>query len=139
MRRAFIGSLVTLGVMFIIASISVGIGVATAEGSLLNSVAAGTFITMLCSSPLVFLVALVSGIATLVERLKGKQKRKRVYENFDFNEDIELDDIMARLTPDQQNYLQEQLRSNRLGLGNDGELMSMNELLNNFEEKEKRM
>lgn len=139
MRRAFIGSLVTLGVMFIIASISVGIGVATPEGSLLNSVAAGTFITMLCSSPLVFLVALVTGIATLVERLQGKQKRKRSYENFAFDEDIELDDIMARLTPDQQAYLQEQLRSNRLGLGNDGELMSMNDLLDSYEEKEKRM
>lgn len=139
MKRTFIGSLMALGAMFIITAVLFGIGVGVGEASVLYNIALGGVVMMMCLSPLVILTTIISGIGTLINRLKGVEKQKRGYDNFAFDEDMELDDIMAQLSPQQQDYLQERLRNNRLGVGNDGELMSMNDLLNSYEEKEKRM
>lgn len=139
MKRTFIGSLMTLGTMFIITAVLFGIGVGAGEASVLYNIALGGVVMMMCLSPLVILTTIISGIGTLINRLRGVEKQKRGYDNFAFDEDMELDDIMAQLSPQQQDYLQERLRNNRLGIGNDGELMSMNDLLNSYEEKEKRM
>lgn len=139
MRRTFLGSLFTLGAMVVLSSLLFGIGVAVGEMSALYSVALGGVVMMMCLSPMVVLIAIISGIGTAINYFRGNAKQKRGYDDLAFDEDIELDDIMAQLSPEQQAYLQERLRNARLGVGNDGELMSMNDLLNSYEEKEKRM
>lgn len=142
MERTFKGSLITLGAMFLIASFFVGLGVATPEGTLLNSIGAGGFITLLCSSPLVMLIAVVSGIRSLINRVQGagkKKKKKNDFADFSFadsNSDMQLEDIMRELSPQQQAYLERRLHSSRLGVGNDGELVSINDLLNEYDESE---
>ena len=139
MRRTFFGSLTTLGAMFILSAILFGISVGAGEASALYNIALGGVTMMMCLSPLVMLVTIVSGVGTLINWFRGNEKRKRGYEHFALDEDIELDDIMAQLSPEQQAYLQDRLRNKRLGVGNDGELMSMNELLSQYDEKDKRM
>ena len=142
MERTFKNSLMTLGAMFMISAICFGMIVATPEGGLIYNTALGLFVTLMCSSPLVILFSLISGIRLLIEKFTGNsQKKKRVYDDFTYDDEVDanLDDIMARLSPEQQVYLEERLESQRLGVGDDGELMSINELLDSYEEKEKRL
>ena len=117
----------TLGVMFMVSAICFGVGVATPEGTFAYNTALGLLVTLICSSPLVILFSIISGVRLLIDKFTGNsQKKKRVYEDVAFNNnndgDMALDDIMARLSPQQQAYLEERLQSQRLGVGDDGEL-----------------
>ncbi len=140
MKQTFKGSLMTLGAMMIISAFLFAVGVVTPESSAIYNAALGAVVFMMCSSPLVMLVAIVSGIATLVNQGQGKAKRKREFTDFGFDNDQRLEDIMQRLSPEQQIYLENKLRNNRLGVNtDDGELMSLDDLLDDFDSKEKRM
>ncbi|GAB5493345.1 MAG: hypothetical protein Phog2KO_35600 [Phototrophicaceae bacterium] len=142
MEKTFKNSLMVLGAMFMISAICFGIGVATPDESFINNAALGLLVTLICSSPLVILFSIISGVRLLIDKFTGNsQKKKRVYEDFAYDDeaDANLDDIMAQLSPQQQAYLEERLQSQRLGVGDDGELMSINDLLDNYEEKEKQM
>ncbi|MGB7341390.1 MAG: hypothetical protein WBC91_21015 [Phototrophicaceae bacterium] len=142
MKRTFKGSLITLGTMFLTIAILFGVLVATPEDTLFYNMLTGIMVAGICSSPLVMLVTIVSGIATLADRLQNGSKTKRKNDDFytNFNEsDMDIDDIMRRLTPEQQAYLQQRLHNNRLGVGSDGELVSMNDLLNDFDQEQSQM
>lgn len=142
MKQTFKNSLTALGIMFLTISILFGVLVATPENTALYNTLTAIMVAGICSSPLVMLVAVVSGIATLVDRFqngsKSKRKNDELYTHFT-ESDIELDDIMRRLTPDQQDYLQQRLRNNRLGVGSDGELVSMNDVLRDFNQERNQM
>lgn len=148
MRSKFQGSLSVLGVMFLIGAISIGIYGSTAEGTFLSNTAFVTLIALICISPFAILQTSMNGLATLIEFLSGgdkqkpndagrKQKHKHEYEPFPFDDDVELDDIMAQLSPEQRTFLQEKLRNNSMGVGDDGELVSITELLSDYNEKGK--
>lgn len=140
MKRTFKNSLMTLGAMVLISAFLFAIGVVTPESSPLYDLALGSLVFMFCSSPLVILLAIVSGIATLVNRGKGDEKQKREFTDFGFDDDSRLEEIMQRLSPEQQDYLENRLRNSRLGVSSDdGELMSLNDLLDDFDSKEKRL
>ncbi len=155
MRGKFQGSLSVLGVMFIIGAISIGIYGSTAEGTFLSNTAFVTLVALICISPFALLQTFMNGLATLIEFLSGgdkqkqnsdtypfedverKQKLKNEHEPFPFDDEFEIDEIMAQLSPEQQKFLQKKLRNNSLGIGDDGELVSINELLSDYDEKEK--
>lgn len=141
MKRTFKGSLMALGAMVLISAFLFAIGVINPETSPLYDLALGGVVFMLCSSPLVILVAIVSGIATAISSFSGsgQEKKKRKFTDLGFDDDSRMDEIMRRLTPEQQVYLDNKLRNSRLGINSDdGELVSLDSLLNDFDKKEKR-
>lgn len=140
MKRTFKGSLILFGVMCFLFSAMIGIIGTTDEGTLINNIALGTGVTLLFSSFPVMLTIIVSGIGTLISRGQGDEKRKREFTDFGFDDDSRLEEIMQRLSPEQQVYLENRLRNSRLGVNSDdGELMSLNDLLDDFDSKENRM
>lgn len=140
MKRTFKSSLMTLGAMVLISAFLFAVGVVTPEKYPLYDIALGGVVFMFCSSPLVILVAIVSGISTLMNRNQDKEKRKHDFTDFGFDEDYRMEEIMQRLSSEQQVYLENRLRNSRLGVNSDdGELMSLNDLLDDFDSKEKRL
>ncbi|MEM9952296.1 MAG: hypothetical protein AAF846_11875 [Chloroflexota bacterium] len=145
MERTFKGSLFTLGGMFLAMAIMFGLGVATPENSPIYNVALGTVVALMCSSPVVMLVAIISGVGSLINRTQGNQgksKRKREFDTFTYNNnDAVLEDIMEQLSPEQQAYLERRLQNSSMGVGNDGELISIDDLLSDYdqEQRENRM
>ena len=100
------------------------------EGTLLGSFGTALIGAVFCTAPFVGLTALISGIGNLVEqrtRPHGKFKN-------DFLADVEqhparLQQILNQLSPKDRAYLQQQLASRKLGVTDDGELMSLDELI----------
>ena len=69
--------------------------------------------------------------------MNHKKICKREFTDFDFGDDSHLEEIMQRLSPEQQVYLENRLRNSRLGISSDdGELMSLNDLLDEFDSEE---
>jgi hypothetical protein len=89
--------------------------------------------------PLLVLGIIVTGIGTL---LQGKQdsKQKRDFMPYDDYgmQDARLERIMKQISPQDRAYLERRLADQEVGLGNDGEIISMDDLLNEYEEKSKR-
>lgn len=135
MKRWFKNSLFTLGAMFVIAAVAIGVAVGAGEKSFLYNPMLGMFATMFCVSPLPTLIAIITGIGSLVENFSGQGKRKRDYTDFGFNDDYRMQEIMSHLSPEEQDYLQERLHNSRLGISDDGEITSLDDL---FQEDEKR-
>ncbi|MGJ3240191.1 MAG: hypothetical protein ACFE0Q_15900 [Anaerolineae bacterium] len=138
MKKTFRTALMTLGSMFLLMSFMfIGI-IFTPENSQVYEALLGVMVVLFCSSPLVVLVAAVSGIGALLERFDGSQKRKREFHDFDLDYDgDQLANIMQRLTPEQQAYLEERLQQQRLGLGSDGEIVSLDDLFEESKQKRK--
>lgn len=128
MKRWFKNSLFTLGAMFILSAVAMGIGVAAGEKSFLYDPMLGVIVAMMCVSPLPIIIAIVTGIGTLIESTTGSGKQKRKNMGSGIHDDYQLQQIMNSLTPEQQIYLEERLRNSRLGVGNDGEIISMDDL-----------
>ena len=128
MKRWFKNTLFTLGAMFVLSAIAMGVGVAAGEKSFLYDPMLGVIVAMMCVSPLPIVIAIITGIGTLVESTTGSGKQKRKNIDIGIHDDARLRQIMQRLTPEQQIYLEERLRNNRLGVGNDGEIISMDDL-----------
>ena len=140
MKRTLKGSLYVLGAMIAIATIAIAVGVGVTKESSLYNPMIGILAALIFSSPIVMLVAIISGIGTLVNRGHSDEKRKREFTDFSFHDDSQLEEIMLRLSPEQQIYLDNKLRNNRLGVNtDDGELMSLDELMDDFDSIEKRM
>jgi len=141
MRKTFLRALATLGAMVMVGAGMLGVAVVAGEASILFGVAIGIIVFLTCLSPLVMLVSAIAGIGALVDwsqnRNRQEKRKREFYDDFGDDEDMNMDDIMSRLTPQQQAYLQDQLRQSRLGVGTDGEMMSMSDLLKTYK-KEKR-
>lgn len=138
MKSTFKSSLMSLGAMVLLSAFLFAMIVVIPESILLYDIALGGVVFMMCSSPLVILIAIVSGIATAISSFSGQEKKKRDFTDFGLDDDSRMDEIMSRLTAEQQIYLENKLRNSRLGISSDGELMSMDDLLDDFDSKEKR-
>jgi hypothetical protein len=131
MRRIFKGSLYTLVGFFGLFFFAMILGAGFPDGTFLNNLGTGVMAATMCSTPILLLVAFVTGIGTLFERNTASATSK--HKN-DFGMDFEpyparLAGIMNQLSPDDRAYLEEQLANRRLGVSSDGELMSLDELL----------
>lgn len=142
MRKTFTRSLLFLGGMFVTLTILFFTMIILGEESIIGQLLLNSSVFLLCASPLVMLVTVFSGLGLLWQSATNTQKKKKSeysdLSDFSFDSDDEMDAIMARLTPEQQDFLQEKLAKRELGLGADGEIVSMNDLLDEFESKKKR-
>ena len=130
MRRIFKGSMYTLLGFFVLFFFAMILGAGFPDGTFLNNLGTGVMAATMCSTPILLLVAFVTGIGTLFERNTGSGSKLKN----DFGMALEpyparLARIMNQLSPDDRTYLQEQLANRRLGVSSDGELMSLDELL----------
>ncbi|MDQ7028169.1 MAG: hypothetical protein Q9P44_21710, partial [Anaerolineae bacterium] len=134
MRRIFKGSLYTMLGFFGIFFFAMILGAGFPNGSTAYSLGIGLAAAVVCSSPIVMLTALITGIGTLVERNSGSSTKYKNKRKNDFLADFDqnprrLQHIMSQLSPDDRAYLQEELANRRLGVSNDGELISLDDLL----------
>ena len=131
MRRIFKGSLYTLLGFFVIFFVAVIFGAGFPDESFLRNFGTGLMAAVMCSSPLVLVTALITGIGTWFERNTAESFEKRKNElGVSFEPyPARLSRIMSQLSPDDRAYLEEQLANRRLGVSGDGELMSLDELL----------
>lgn len=132
MRRIFKGSLYTmlgfLGIFFF----AMILGAGFPDGTFLNNMGTGLLAAVMCSLPFVLLTTLITGIGTLVERRSGSSSKRKNDLLADFEQNPRrLQYIMKQLSPDDRAYLQEHLANRRLGVSNDGELVSLDDLLDN--------
>jgi hypothetical protein len=119
--------LLALIVMFVLGiAISAGFG----EGTFVYAIGTVFGVFGACMSPFIALIALITGIGTLVEGRAGtSSKRKNDYlADLNTNPD-RLQRILRQLSPEDRDYLQQQLAVRKLGVSGDGELMSLDELM----------
>ena len=88
---------------------------------------ATTFIAQLTLyvAPPLALIALVTGIATYFSRRKKSAQS-----------DSRMSRIMQRLSPDERDYLREKLDEQLIALGEDGELLSVDDLLDDQDQQD---
>lgn len=92
--------------------------------------------SLVCSLPFLLLGILATGLELL---LKSTQKKKKIAEpSYTINDDMRLQDIMSKLFPQERAFLESRLAKREFGLGDDGEMLSVDDLLSEFEEKSKR-
>ena len=130
MRRIFKGSMYTLLGFLVLFFFAMILGAGFPEGTTQYSLGIGVAAAVICSTPLVMLVMFVTGIASWIERNTGSASKRKN----DLGMGVEpyparLARIMNQLSSDDRAYLQEQLANRRLGVSSDGELMSLDELL----------
>lgn len=92
---------------------------------------------MIFSLPFLLLGILATGLEILI---KSNQKKKKKY-NLMYeigSDDVQLQYIMRKLSPEERTYLDERLAEREMGIRDDGEMVSIDELLSEFEEKSKR-
>ncbi len=117
---------------------------ATPENSSIYNIGLGFLSATLCTSPLVGLSLLVSGIGALVEIFNDeatgtiKRKRRPTMDMDHLDDSQRMRRIMAQLTPQDRDYLRERLAAQRLGLSDDGELVSLDEVLSDDEASDRR-
>ncbi|MEO1644148.1 MAG: hypothetical protein AAFR67_03100 [Chloroflexota bacterium] len=133
MSNRFTQSLIILGSIFLL-FVVLFFGSVLTDGTVIGDWLANIIVFLLCASPLAVMYSLGTGAMLLWRRINSVQKKSVAGGDYDFGATLEDDsalaDIMQQLTPEQQAYLEERLEERALGLGTDGELMSMDELLN---------
>ncbi|MDQ7035386.1 MAG: hypothetical protein Q9P01_11280 [Anaerolineae bacterium] len=128
MRRIFKGSLYTMLGFFGIFFFAMILGAGFPDGTTAYSIGIGLAAAVVCSSPIVMLTALITGIGTLVERNSGSSSKRKNDFLADFDQNPRrLQHIMSQLSPDDRAYLQEELANRRLGVSNDGELILLDD------------
>jgi hypothetical protein len=105
-------------------------GVTFGEGTLLGSFGTALLGAVACTTPFVALTALITGIGMMIEGRTGtSSKRKNDFlAEFD-NNPARLQRILRQLSPEDRDYLQQQLAARRLGVSGDGELVTLDDLL----------
>jgi len=133
MGNRFTQSLTILGGIFLLFAL-LFITLVFTEGTLLANWIEDVLVFLMCASPLAVMYSLGIGGMLLWRRMTNVQKKSSKNARYDYDLDFEDDNalagIMQQLTPEQRAYLEERLEERDLGLGTDGELMSMDELLN---------
>src|SRR5688572_25019826 len=132
MRRMYRWSSRVLLALIVMFALGMAISVGFPEETLIHNLSVVVGVFGMCMSPFIALIALITGIGTLVEgRVGTSNKRKN-----DFLADLDnhpdrLQRILRQLSPEDRNYLQQQLAVRKLGVSGDGELMSLDDLLAN--------
>lgn len=139
MQRIFRGSLYTLLGFLAIFFVAVIAGVGFPEGSLIYGLGTGLAAAVICTTPFVLLTSVITGIGTMIQRNTNLQMDEKLKNDFlaDFDENpARIQQIMQQLSPSDRAYLQQVLSARRLGVSGDGELMSLDELLDDQAEDE---
>lgn len=139
MKRTFRDSLILFSLMLFLFCIMASVGGIVGRRTPLYDLTESTAFWLVLFSLPVILVTIASGIGTLLNRSQDKGKHKQKNTNFGYNNDSRIEEIMQRLSPEQRVYLENQLQNSRLGVNtDDGELMPLNDLLEDSDSKEKR-
>lgn len=85
---------------------------------------------MICSG---FPIAMVMAITGLASRNVDKQKREYITDFVD--EDERLENIMRKLSTDEKQYIQSLIAAKRMGIADDGELTTLNDLLDDDDKR----
>jgi hypothetical protein len=141
MKRIFRWSAIFFAVSFVGCTLAFSFVVGTGEETALNNLAlGGTTFFLFLMIPL-FLSTLISGGALTFQRWRGgnraEDKAKRKYNTslYDLSENERLDRIMARLSLEEREYLEDLLVAREMGLTDDGELTSLDDVLEQFERR----
>ena len=136
MEKIFRWTLYGFATYFILAFVGIFLGVAVGESSALYDTFIGLVAAVMCTSPFLILTSLITGIGSYLQRNKEKKKKHDfIYGDFD---DERIERIMSQLSPQDQAYLEQRLADREVGFGDDGEIVSMEDLLSEFEQKSKR-
>jgi hypothetical protein len=115
--------------------ISIFLGVSFQE-SVIADMASGLAAAILCTTPHVLLFMLITGIGTLRENRNEPEKRKRdMASEFYTSDEERLQRILNRLSADDREFLEAQLAGRNLGLHDDGEIVSLTDLLDDQESR----
>ena len=120
-RKSFKGLLIAITAVSATAFISFWEMAATLE---FYGLAPWVFGISLCTIPFIMLGILITGIYLLIYP-NSERKQKRGFEN------ARLDQV----SPQERAYLEQRLTDREVGLSDDGEIVSMNDLLDEFEQK----
>lgn len=107
------------------------------EGSFLSNIGDGLGVAAICTAPLVALLATITGIGTLIERFTNQdsgEKQKREFSGNFQADSPELQRILNRLSASDREYLEDYLAARRLGLADDGEMMSLEDLIHDADD-----
>jgi hypothetical protein len=139
MKRIFRWTLYGFAIYFVLAFIAIFAGIAVGEESELYNVFIGLVAALILTSPFLALTSLITGIGSYRQgKQDSKQKRDFMpYDDYGM-QDARLERIMKQISPQDRAYLERRLADQEVGLGNDGEIISMDDLLNEYEEKSKR-
>ena len=122
--------------------IALFLGVGFPESSMLANIGDGLGVAVICTLPLIAILATITGIGALIERyLAGNfsEKQKRdVIMNVQVDSP-DLQRILNRLSDSDREVLENYLTVHQLGLTDDGEMMSLDELLNGADDDIKSM
>lgn len=137
MKRIFRWTLYGYAIYFVLTFIAMFISVAASEGTGLYDVGIALLAAIMITSPFLVLTSLVTGIASYMRRNQGEKQKLDFmpYEDSDYSR---LERIMNQLSPQDRAFLERKLADKEVGLSDDGEIVSMNDLLDKNEEKSKR-
>jgi hypothetical protein len=140
MRRMYQWSSRVLLALIVLFILGMAISVGFPEETLIHNLSVVVGVFGMCMSPFIALIALITGIGTLVEgRVGTSSKRKNDYlADLDAHPD-RLQRILRQLSPEDRDYLQQQLAVRKLGVAGDGELMSLDELLADDDSEERSL
>lgn len=127
------------GVYFVTFFISIFLGAGFPDGSFFSGVGVGLVAALFCTTPFLLLFMMVTGIGTLIERNSSPEKRKRDWSaDFYSSDDQRLRQILSRLSADDRAFLEAKLAERSLGLHDDGEIVSLDDLLDEDSRKRYR-
>lgn len=95
-------------------------------------------LALVCFSPFALVGIIAIRINSFMQNKQTGKKKKRDFMGDAHYNDIGMQDIMSKLSPQERAYLERQLADREVGFGDDGEIVSMEDLLSDFEEKSKR-
>lgn len=134
MKKIFRWTLYGFAIYFVLAFIGIFFSVAVGEESAYYDVGIGLVAALMLTSPFLALTSLITGIGSYMRRDDEKRKKNEFMYGGDFD-DARLERIMNQLSPQDQAYLERRLADREVGLSDDGEIVSMNDLLDEFEQK----
>jgi hypothetical protein len=130
MHRMYRWSSRVLLALIVMFALGMAISVGFPEETLIHNLSVVVGVFSMCMTPFIALIAMITGIGTLVERRTGTStKRKNDYLAHLDNHPDRLQRILRQLSPEDRDYLQQQLAVRKLGVSGDGELMSLDELI----------
>ena len=130
MHRMYRWSSRVLLALIVLFVLGMAISVGFPKETLIHNLSVVVGIFSMCMTPFIALIALITGIGTLVEgRVGTSSKRKNDYLADLENHPARLQRILRQLSPEDRDYLQQQLAVRKLGVSGDGELMSLDELM----------
>ena len=131
MRRMYQWSSRVFLALIVMFALGMAISVGFPEETLIHNLSVVVGVFSMCMTPFIALIAMITGIGTLVERRTGTStsKRKNDYLAGLDNHPDRLQRILRQLSPEDRDYLQQQLAVRKLGISGDGELMSLDELM----------